>query len=172
MSFQATGPGPYRRLAVFVAVACLSLVTAPFAGAADSKPATNVNAGTLTCKSKGGIGLIIASKTTLNCTYKPAGKGMARQYTGTVTKIGIDIGIKGPTTVVWGVLASSVDLPEGALQGNYAGVSASAAVGIGVGANALVGGSSDSVVLQPLSVQGQTGLSIAAGVTGLKLKRN
>ncbi len=171
MSFQPIKPGPYRSWAVVAAVACLSVVTAPLADSANSKPATNVNAGTLTCKSKGGVGLIIGSKTTLNCAYKPAGKGAVRHYAGTVTKIGVDIGIKGPTTVIWGVLSSSVDLPEGALQGNYAGVSASAAVGIGAGANVLVGGSRDSVVLQPLSIQGQTGLSIAAGVTGLKLER-
>ena len=171
MSFQPIKAGSYRSLAVVAAVGCLSVVTTPFADSADSKPATNVNAGTLTCKSKGGIGLIIGSKTTLSCSYKPAGKGAVRQYTGTVTKIGVDIGIKGPTTVIWGVLASSVELPEGALQGTYAGVSASVAVGLGAGANALVGGSRDSVVLQPLSVQGQTGLSIAVGITGLKLKR-
>ena len=106
MSFQPIGPGPHRSLAVVAAVACLSVVAAPFADAADSKPATNVNAGTLTCESKGGIGLIIGSKTTLSCSYKPAGKGAVRKYTGTVTKIGVDIGIKGPTTVIWGVLAS------------------------------------------------------------------
>lgn len=148
----------------------MTFATLP-AGADDKKSATNINAGTLTCKSKGGIGLIIGSKTTLNCAYKPSGKGAVRNYTGRVTKIGLDIGIKGPSTVIWGVLASSVDLPDGALQGTYAGVSASAAIGLGAGANALVGGSKDSVVLQPLSVQGQTGLSIAAGITGLKLKK-
>ena len=81
MSFQPIKPGQYRSLAVVAAVACSSVVTAPFANSADSKPATNVNAGTLTCKSKGGIGLIIGSKTTLSCSYKPAGKGAVRQYT-------------------------------------------------------------------------------------------
>ena len=170
MPFHIFPRAPLGSLAALTAIASLTFAVLP-AGAADKQPATNVNAGTLTCKSKGGIGLIIGSKTTLNCAYKPAGKGAVRHYSGTVTKIGLDIGIKGPTTVIWGVLASSVDLPEGALQGNYGGVSASAAIGLGAGANALVGGSKDSVVLQPLSVQGQTGLSIAAGITGLKLKR-
>ncbi len=48
-------------------------------------------------------------------------------------------------------------------------MSANASVGVGGGANALIGGSSNSVVLQPLSVQAQTGVNIAAGVAGLTL---
>jgi hypothetical protein len=39
----------------------------------------------------------------------------------------------------------------------------------GLGANVLVGGSSQTVALQPLSVQGQIGLDIAAGVGSLDL---
>ena len=45
-----------------------------------------------------------------------------------------------------------------------------ATVGVGVGANALVGGSNNTIALQPVSVQGQTGLSVAAGVAGLDLR--
>jgi hypothetical protein len=33
----------------------------------------------------------------------------------------------------------------------------------------LVGGSNNTIALQPLSLQGQTGLSIAAGVAGMEL---
>ena len=91
--------------------------TTPLANTADNKPATNINAGTLTCKSKGGVGLIIGSKTRLNGAYKPAGKGAVRHYTATVTKIGLDIGIKRPTTVIWGILASRSICPKGRCRG-------------------------------------------------------
>jgi len=43
-------------------------------------------------------------------------------------------------------------------------------VGAGLGANVLVGGSDRTVALQPVAVQGQTGLNVAAGVTELELR--
>jgi hypothetical protein len=95
--------------------------------------------------------------------------GRREAYRGTITRIGIDIGVHGESVMSWTVIGSSVDFPAQALRGKYAGVSAEASVGLGVGANALLGGSRDSVVLQPLSVQVQVGLNIAAGVTGLEL---
>lgn len=127
-------------------------------------------AGTLTCKGKGSVGLIIGSKQTLTCSYQPANKKPVQAYRATITKIGLDVGIKGASTMVWTVLSSTTDLPAAALDGKYGGVSADASVGVGGGANLLVGGSKDSVVLQPLSVQGQTGLNLAVGVSGLSLK--
>ena len=132
-----------------------------------------VVAGTLTCKGKGTVGLILGSKQTLACSYNPAGKKNPKHaYTATITKLGLDIGIKGPSVMVWTVLGSTTELPGEALAGKYAGVSADASIGIGAGANALIGGSKDSVVLQPLSVQGQTGVNLAIGVAGLTLKLN
>jgi len=71
---------------------------------------------------------------------------------------------------VWTVLAPSSDVASGALAGNYGGVSAEATVGLGVGANALVGGSEHSIVLQPVSVQAQQGLNVAVGVLALSLR--
>ena len=70
------------------------------------------------------------------------------------------------------MLAPTANLPPRSLNGTYAGVSAEATVGVGVGANALVGGSVRSIVLQPLSVQAQEGLNIAAGVSSLQLRAN
>lgn len=141
-----------------------------FQTAAISGPA-KVVAGTLTCKGKGTVGLILGSKETLACTFQTP-KGVTRSYSAVVTKIGLDVGVKGKSVMVWTVLGSTTDLAAGALAGKYAGVSANAAVGVGAGANALVGGSNDSVVLQPLSVQGQTGLNLAIGISGLALRHN
>ena len=71
--------------------------------------------------------------------------------------------------IAWAVLAPTTQLGAGALAGTYAGVSADAAAGLGVGANALVGGSNNTVTLQPLSVEGQVGVSVALGVSALTL---
>ncbi|MFN3743591.1 MAG: DUF992 domain-containing protein [Hyphomicrobiaceae bacterium] len=126
--------------------------------------------GTLTCKGGPHVGMIVGSQQTLACSFQPVGNSRARKYTATITKVGVDIGFKNETTLVWQVLGST-DLQNGPLLvGDYGGVSAEASVALGVGANALVGGSNKSVVLQPISVQGQTGLNLAVGVTGMTIR--
>jgi hypothetical protein len=128
-------------------------------------------AGTLTCKGHGGVGLILGSKETLHCIFTSPSGVHRRPYVATITKVGVDIGFKGESTLIWTVLSSTSDIPSGALVGTYGGVTAGAAVGVGGNANALVGGSNDSIALQPVSVAGQTGLNIAVGVAGLTLRR-
>jgi hypothetical protein len=143
--------------------------------AAPSSPATaqgaKLVAGTLTCKGEPSVGLVVGSQQKLDCSFSPAGKGRVREFKGTITKVGLDIGFKSESVIVWTVLGSSEKVPSKILIGNYGGVSGEATVALGVGANALVGGSDKSVVLQPLSVQGQKGLNLAVGVTGLTLSR-
>jgi len=126
--------------------------------------------GTLICKGKGGIGLIIGSKETLRCSFSPAGDGPEQIYSATIKKIGLDIGVKGKSTIIWTVFGATTALPTAALAGKFVGVSAEAALGIGGGGNVLIGGNKKSIVLQPLSVKGQTGLNIAIGLSSLKLK--
>jgi uncharacterized protein DUF992 len=49
-------------------------------------------------------------------------------------------------------------------------VTAGAAVGSAAKAKGLVGGSNNSIALQPLSLEGQTGLNLAVGVEALELR--
>jgi hypothetical protein len=128
-----------------------------------------LTAGTLTCRGTGSVGLILGSKQRLSCIFEKAGSGGRTPYNARITRIGLDLGIKGTNVMIWTVLASSEEPPASALVGRYAGVSANASVGLGVGANALLGGARNSIVLQPLSIQVQSGLNIAAGVKGLSL---
>jgi uncharacterized protein DUF992 len=72
--------------------------------------------------------------------------------------------------LVWAVFAPSSDVRAGALQGDYAGATASATVGVGLGANVLIGGLDKSIALQPLSVEGNRGLNVAAGIGAISLK--
>ena len=132
---------------------------------------TRVEIGLLSCDIGGGVGLIIGSSKELACTFEPGGGRPAEHYVGAVRKLGIDIGITAKSVVKWGVFAPTVDAySPGALAGNYVGGSAEATVGVGLGANALIGGSGKTFVLQPLSVQGQAGLNVAAGLTSFELK--
>jgi hypothetical protein len=128
-----------------------------------------VQAGMLECDISAGIGLIIASKKDVTCLFKPVNNAPQEVYTGTITKIGIDLGATGAGQMIWSVYAPT-SRPFGALAGTYAGATAEATIGAGLGANVLVGGSNRTVALQPLSVQGQLGLNIAAGVAELKLR--
>jgi hypothetical protein len=128
-----------------------------------------LEAGTLTCSGGEGIGLILGSKKSYSCTFTPTA-GPKESYHASVTKIGLDIGVTGKSVMVWTVLTSSSPLKARALTGNYAGASADVAVGVGGGAKVLVGGSQNSVTLQPVSVQGQTGINLAVGVAELSLR--
>ncbi len=128
-----------------------------------------IKVGTLTCKGGEEIGLVLGSKATYSCNYTPASGKPGQSYQATVTKIGLDIGITEGMVMVWTVLASSDALNPKALAGNYYGATADASFGIGAGASVLVGGSDKTIVLQPVSVQGQTGLNLAVGVAELTL---
>jgi hypothetical protein len=129
---------------------------------------SRVEVGVLTCTAASSTGFIVGSTRDLRCRFQRQGKD--ENYTGTISKYGIDIGTTKQAQIAWAVLAPTSNLPARSLVGGYGGVSAEATVGVGVGANALIGGSSKSIVLQPLSVQAQEGLNIAAGVASLELR--
>ena len=128
-----------------------------------------VKVGSLTCNVSGGFGFLFGSSKELRCTYSP-NSGVGEHYTGTFSKYGLDIGYADKGVLVWGVVAPSSDVRSGALEGEYAGATANATIGIGLGANVLIGGLDKSIALQPLSVSGNTGLNIAAGVGVIALK--
>jgi hypothetical protein len=130
---------------------------------------SGVNIGDLSCTVEGGIGLIIGSKREMTCQFEPANGGNVQSYKGSIGELGLDIGVTGESYIHWLVFAPGV-VSAGALEGTYAGVSGEASIGVGLGANVLVGGSDQSIALQPLSVEGQTGLNVAAGITKVKLR--
>ena len=141
------------------AAASLALVST-----AQAQP--GVKAGVLSCDVSGGWGFVFGSSKDMNCTFSPTA-GEPERYTGSINKYGVDIGYTRGGIMVWAVFAPG-QIAHGALAGNYGGVTAGAAVGVGANAHALVGGA-NNVTLQPLSVEGQTGLNVAAGVAGLSL---
>ena len=88
---------------------------------------------------------------------------------GTIGRLGLDVGVTAGGIMTWAVLASTANIPSGALTGRFVGVSGDVSVGVGVGANVLVGGTRKSVSLQPLSVEGQVGANLALGVARMTL---
>src|ERR1700730_6962488 len=126
----------------------------------------NVRVGRLRCNVSGGLGLIITSTKEMSCVFTSV-RGHKERYYGTIRKFDLDIGVTDRGILAWTVFAPTKDPGSGALAGEYAGVDASATVGAGVGANLLVGGSNQTISLQPLSVQAQTGLALSGGVAAV-----
>jgi hypothetical protein len=153
------------RLMLGAAIAVAGLAAA---SAADAAP-HGVRVGDLTCNVASGWGFVFGSSKDLHCTYRGS-NGRREHYTGTISKFGVDIGYTEGGVLVWGVFAPTSDMRKGALEGDYVGASAQANVGIGAGANALVGGFDKSITLQPLSVEGSKGLNVAAGIGSISLK--
>ena len=127
-----------------------------------------VKIGVLSCHVAGGTGLVLYSKKNLQCTFRRT-SGRVERYTGSITRVGLDIGETTGSSLVWAVFAPG-STQRGALAGSYAGASAEVTLGAGVGGNVLIGGLKRTITLQPVSVQAQTGYNLAAGVAGLKLR--
>src|SRR5215468_6681222 len=156
----------HRPLSILAAMAVVAAVTSPAPTLAQGE---RVKAGTLTCDISGGMGLIITSHKDVTCMFTPSQPGPREVYVGGISKFGLDLGATAGGEMVWSVYAPTTRR-FGALAGNYSGATAEATVGAGLGANALVGGSNRAIALQPLSVQGQVGLNVAAGVAELILR--
>jgi hypothetical protein len=155
------------RKAKLLAAALLSagMLAAPAAHAAPG----GVRVGTLSCSIAPAWGHVIDSQRRMNCTYRPYHRS-AERYTGTLSRYGVDLGHTNSGTLVWAVIAPTSNLGRTALEGNYGGVSAAATLGVGGSANVLIGGLDRSIALQPLSVEGNSGLALAAGVGVMRLE--
>jgi hypothetical protein len=131
--------------------------------------AAGVKVGTLTCNVESGWGYVLGSQKDVNCVFSPS-KGASERFTGDITKIGVDVGYTRGGVLIWTVVAPSKDMKPDALEGSYGGVTAGATAVVGGSVNAMTGGFDKSIALQPLSIEGNSGLNVAAGVQGLQLK--
>ncbi len=154
---------------VIAASALAVVLAAPqFAAEPANAASGGVNVGSLNCNVAGSVGFIFGSSKDIACVFTRP-DGTAERYRGEINKYGVDIGFTSEGYMVWAVFAPG-QVAKGALAGTYGGVTATAAAGIGLGANVLVGGSNDSIALQPVSIEGVTGLNAAAGFGQVTLK--
>ena len=153
---------------ILAAAAVAAVVVAPQFVTTEADAGSGVNVGSLNCNVAGSVGFIFGSSKDISCVFtKP--DGTAERYHGDIDKYGVDIGFTSEGYMVWAVFAPG-KVAKGALAGKYAGVTADAAAGIGLGANVLVGGNSNQITLQPVSIEGMTGLNVAAGFGQITLK--
>ena len=133
---------------------CLSAILCAFVVALSAPAfaqAQPVRVGGLTCDTGPRVGLVLGSRQQLRCVFRSNATGRNYTYTGTIGRIGLDLGVT-------------------AGGGTYVGASGNASFGLGLGANVLIGGSNRTISLQPLSVEGQIGINLAAGVARLTLR--
>jgi hypothetical protein len=131
--------------------------------------AQQVQAGMLECRGGESISFVVGSVSQFSCIYRPD-FGPAQAYRATLRRAGIDVGVTAVAGLAWAVFAPTKQIGLGDLSGNYGGATAGGAVVLGAGANVLYGGSNNSFALQPLSIEGQVGLNVYAGVAGLELR--
>lgn len=153
----------FKRLLPIAAAAATLFASLP------TQAAENVKVGTLRCDVSAGLGLIVTSSREMACTFT-SNRGWSERYHGRIQKFGLDIGVTNKGVILWSVYAPTEGRRRHALAGNYGGAQASAVLGVGGGANVLVGGSHRSYTLQPVSIEGDTGVALAAGVASLTLR--
>ncbi len=125
--------------------------------------------GTLTCSMSPSVGFVVGSQTQLNCIYASMRRGPRQAYVGTVDTVGLNIGATSGGRMSWAVYAPPGGRP-GMLAGDYSGAAAGATVGAGPGTNTLARGPDRAVVLQPLAIQGQSGVNLALGISHMTLR--
>ncbi|EGP10154.1 DUF992 domain-containing protein [Afipia clevelandensis] len=155
------------RLSSLLGAAAVALV-ASFATANAQQP-QGVRIGVLECQGGQNVGMVVASATTLECVFRSEGR-RPEPYLAHVTRFGVDLGVTENTGLAWAVHAPTRRIGRGDLAGNYGGVGGNVSFGVGGGGNLLWGGSQNSFALQPLSLQGQTGVNVSGGVVGLDLE--
>jgi hypothetical protein len=158
---------PRHHLGRVVGLAALLLLGPAFARA--QQPPPGVQAGMLTCNLSPSIGLIVAESQRMSCRFVSNGGYPPQIYDGVMNTVGLELGVTAGGVMAWGVFAPTGGTPAGALAGEYVGASGDISLGVGVGANVLFGGSNRTIALQPLSVEGEAGLNVSLGISGLRL---
>ncbi|HXQ53107.1 MAG TPA: DUF992 domain-containing protein [Stellaceae bacterium] len=155
------------KIGLAVSAAVIALSAAALAPQAHAQ--SGVKVGVLSCNVDSGWGFVFGSSRGLKCSFTPSSNA-AEHYAGHISKFGVDIGYVQSAVIVWAVFAPGTNIAAGALAGDYAGVTGGASVGVGAGANVLVGGSNKAITLQPVSIEGNTGLNVAAGIAAVTLE--
>jgi hypothetical protein len=106
----------------------------------------------------------------MECLFTPNVQTPPQAYDGAINTVGLNVGISAGGVLGWAVFAPTTGVPAGALAGDYVGVSGDIGIGVGAGANVLLGGSGRTFALQPLSLQGSVALNVVLGVSSLTLR--
>jgi hypothetical protein len=157
----------FRHYSTLAVLAMIVMLAAP---AEAQSPPSWTQTGMLSCKVDPSIGFIIAGHQSMQCRFTQNAPNPPQAYEGALNMVGLNIGISAGGVFGWAVFAPTVGIPAGALAGEYVGASGDIGLGVGVGANVLIGGSGRTFALQPVSLEGSVAINVALGVSSLKLR--
>jgi len=149
-------------------LSALFLSALDFAAASPAQ-SERLRVGRLLCSTSPRIGVVVGSTQSLRCIFYARGSSRRLIYAGRFSRIGFDLGVTGSSVLSWTVLARNSQIGPATMRGSYVGASGNVALGPGLGANVLIGGSRRSIALQPVSVERSIGINLAATVTHLTL---
>jgi len=156
----------FKNRSTMAACAFVTMLAIP----AEAQSPNWIQAGMLTCQVNPSIGFIIAGHQSMECRFVQNAPVPPQIYEGALNMIGLNVGISAGGVLGWAVYAPTAGTPAGALAGEYVGASGDIGLGLGVGANVLVGGSGRTIALQPVSLEGSVSINVALGASALHLR--
>ncbi len=114
------------------AISAVAILAAGLSGTPSLAQPISPPGGQLKCDVEGGLSYIVGSSRRLDCVYTPT-DFPPEFYKGSINKIGIDLGFQRAGVIVWAVLSPGLTNGPGSLLGNYVGLSADVAAGLGAG---------------------------------------
>ena len=135
---------------------------------------TNANSriyiGSLTCNVDGGTGYVLGSSKPMDCVFLAKDGVRSAEYTGTINKLGVDIGYTRAVHTIWRVYSLGSDRGPSDLAGIYVGEQATAAAGSQAGGNWIYGGPNAEVGMVASGVVQDAGYNLATGVAAMTIK--
>src|SRR5215207_6269598 len=135
---------------------------------------TNANSriyiGSLSCNVGGSTGYVLASRKSLDCVFLNKDGTQSAQYTGSIDKVGVDIGYTKAVHTIWRVYSLGSDRGPSNLSGTYVGEQGTAAAGSQAGGNWIYGGPNAEVGMLESGIVKDAGYNLAAGVAAMTIK--
>ncbi|MBL6654262.1 MAG: DUF992 domain-containing protein [Reyranella sp.] len=137
--------------------------------------ATNANSriyiGSLSCSVGGSTGYVLGSQKSLDCVFLNKEGSESAQYSGTIDKVGIDIGYTRAVHTIWRVYSLGSMRGVNDLSGTYVGEQGTvAAGGQQAGGNWIYGGPNAEIGMVASGITKDAGYNLATGVAAMTIK--
>ena len=136
---------------------------------------TNANSriyiGSLSCNVGGSTGYVLASQKSLDCVFLSKDGLQSAEYTGSIDKVGIDIGYTRAVHTIWRVYSLGTDRGPSNIGGTYVGEQGTVvAADTPAGGNWLYGGPNAEIGMVASGVTKDAGYNLATGVAALTIR--
>lgn len=165
-----------KKIVMAAATAALALTVGACMQQSTSQQLNTTNAnsriyiGSLTCNIEGGTGYILGSSKSMDCVFLSKDGVQSAQYTGTINKVGVDIGYTKAIHTIWRVYTLGPDRPANSLSGTYVGEQGTVAAGGQAGGNWIYGGPNAEIGMIASGIVQDAGYNLAMGIGAMTLK--